>query len=341
MKAALYNPYLDTLGGGERYVAGVIQAFEKAGYRVDLEWESAEMIKKLQERFGVKFQQTKVVGSINRGDGYDACFWVSDGSVPTLRSRNNILHFQVPFVGVSGRTLINKMKFIRIKHVVVNSNFTKGFIDREYGVYSKVIYPPVSVIDFRPRRKQNIICYVGRFSKLTQSKRQDVLVEVFKKFSKEVKGWKLVLAGGVEVGNDDFTEELRNKAKGYPVEILESPKLSEIKELLGTSKMFWSAAGYGIDEQMIPSKVEHFGISVVEAMAAKVAPLVHNKGGYKEIIDDGKTGYLWTKKGELLKNAEFLANNFDNLRLISKNASEASLRFSKATFEQSFIELLK
>lgn len=340
MKAAIFNPYLDSLGGGERYTVGVVQALIKSGYKVDIEWKNADIVKKLESRFGVALSSLNVVGTVNRGDDYDACFWVSDGSVPTLRSRNNILHFQVPFHDLKSKTLINKMKFFRIKHVVCNSKFTKGFIDKEYGVNSKVVYPPVSTSEFKPRRKQNIVCYVGRFSKLTQHKRQDVLVEVYKKFYKRNKNWKLVLAGGTEVGNNNFTQELKEKAKGYPVEIMESPSHSEIKELMGVSKMFWSAAGYGVDTEKSPEKVEHFGITVVEAMAAKTLPLVVNKGGFKEIVNNEVDGFLWDKKKDLLEYAYDMADSPSLRQEMTRASHEKSLSFSEDKFIGEFQKLL-
>jgi glycosyltransferase involved in cell wall biosynthesis len=340
VKAGIFNPYLDTLGGGERYTVGVINAFTKKGYKVYVEWKDKSIIVQLEKRFGVDFNGVEVVESVERGDGYDACFWVSDGSIPTLRSRNNILHFQVPFTKVGGKNLINRMKLFRVKYVVVNSQFTKKIIDSEYGVDSKVIYPPVSVAAFKPRRKRNIICYVGRFSRLAQAKRQDILIEVFKEFYKKNKNWKLVLAGGAEVGNDGLVQKLLAKAKKYPVEILESPSFSEIRELLGVSKMFWSAAGYGVNESQNPVGVEHFGITVVEAMAAKAVPLVHARGGPKEIIEDGKTGFLWNKKSELLKNSQRLADNFGLWRGAAKEANMASKKFSGERFEAEFVELI-
>lgn len=115
MKAAIYNPYWDTLGGGERYTASVASVFLKNGYSVDIEWRDKNLIKQISKRFELDISKVKIVKDINRGDSYDACFWVSDGSVPTLKSRNNFLHFQVPFKNTGGKSLINKMKLFRIK----------------------------------------------------------------------------------------------------------------------------------------------------------------------------------------------------------------------------------
>jgi len=97
MRAAIYNPYLDTLGGGERYTMGMARVLVSKGYRVDIEWKESSIKEQLEKRFGIDLSGVNVAGSINRGDGYDVCFWVSDGSIPILRARKNFLHFQVPF----------------------------------------------------------------------------------------------------------------------------------------------------------------------------------------------------------------------------------------------------
>src|SRR3990167_4550510 len=172
MRAAIHNPYLDTLGGGERYTLSFARVLLSLGYEVFLEWNDPSIIKKLETRFGMDLTALRTVGDIRRGDDYDLCFWVSDGSIPALRSRKNILHFQIPFHHTGGNNLLNKMKFFRVDKIICNSIFTKKFIDREYGVDSLVIYPPVPASEIRPKRKEDLILFVGRFSGLKQSKGQ-------------------------------------------------------------------------------------------------------------------------------------------------------------------------
>ncbi|KKT32188.1 MAG: hypothetical protein UW20_C0022G0001, partial [Candidatus Woesebacteria bacterium GW2011_GWB1_44_11] len=136
MRAAIYNPYLDTLGGGERYTAAFAEVLAKNGYIVDMQWKDTGIKGALEKRFGIALDGVNIVNDVKRGDGYDLCFWVSDGSIPILHARKNILHFQVPFHGVNGKSLINKMKFFRINKVICNSNFTKNIIDKEFGIKS-------------------------------------------------------------------------------------------------------------------------------------------------------------------------------------------------------------
>ena len=341
MKAGIFNPYLDTLGGGERYTLSFAKVLLDAGYQVDLQWKSKDIVKLLEKRFNFSLDKINIVDDIKRGDGYDLCFWVSDGSIPLLRSRKNILHFQVPFHDVKGDTLMNKMKLFRINKIICNSNFTKKFIDEEFGVNSVVIYPPVMVDQIKPKRKENTILNVSRFSTLLQSKHQDVLIECFKKlFDSGMKDWKLILVGGSEVGNSGYTDTLRKMTEGYPVDIIESPGFSVIKDLYGKSKIFWSASGFGTDEDANPESVEHFGITIVEAMAGGAVVVAFNAGGHKEIIKNGENGFLWNDESELLNITSEIIKDRAKLRDISQKAVGDCVDFSYAKFQDNIKKLL-
>jgi len=341
MKAAIYNPYLDTLGGGERYTLTFAKVLSDNDWKVDLEWSDPEIKKSLEDRFGMDLTNIEVIGDVKRGDGYDLCFWVSDGSIPALKSRKNFLHFQVPFQNVNGRSLLNKMKLFRVNKVICNSNFTKKFIDREYGVDSLVIYPPVDIVSIKPKRKESIILFVGRFSSLLQSKRQDILIKNFRKLvDGGLTDWKLILAGGVEVGVNGYPEELKKMSKDYPIEIILSPDFKTLKDLYGKAKIFWSASGFGVDENKNPEKVEHFGINVVEAMAAGAVPIICNAGGHKEIVKEGVNGFFWDNIGDLLSKTKEIISDRKLLRQLSLRARNDSLSFSLERFSKEVLSLI-
>jgi len=341
MKAAIVNPYLDTLGGGERYTMSFAKVLADAGYQVDVQWKSEAIREKLEKRFGIKLSNISFKKDVLRGDGYDACFWVSDGSIPTLHARKNFLHFQIPFIDVNGKTLLNRMKLFRVNKIICNSFFTKTSIDSEYGVNSIVIYPPVDVATIKPKRKENVILSVGRFSQLTQAKHQDILVEVFKKFVKAGHtDWKLILAGGTEIGSEDMVKKLKKNTNKWPIEIIESPDYTKIVDLYGHAKLFWTAAGYGVDEEKFPKNVEHFGIALVEAMAAGCIPFAYNAGGHKEIIVSGKNGFLWRKKSEFLDDVNKIISDKKQLLGISEAAKIASRVYEYDRFENEVLDLL-
>ena len=343
-KAAIYNPYLDTLGGGERYTLTFAKVLAEEGFDVDIEWNNSNIKEKLAQRFGLKLPNNiNVVDSVNRGENYDLIFYVSDGSIPTLRSSKNYLHFQVPFQNVGGKSLLNKMKLFRIDKCLCNSKFTKKFIDAEYGIESDILYPPVATDVYKPKRKLNQICYVGRFSNLTQNKGHDILIQQFGKLTKNklFKDWKLILAGGVEIGSDVYLKKLKAKAKGLNIEFLESPSVDQLKNVFGESKIYWSASGYGVDEFKNPEKTEHFGITVIEAMSAGCVPVIYNAGGHKEIIDDKVNGYLWNKTSDLIDITKSLVSKSGIITSVSKEAVSSSKKFGYQEFKKSVLQLLK
>jgi glycosyltransferase involved in cell wall biosynthesis len=343
-KAAIYNPYLDTLGGGEKYTLSFAKVLaEEYGYSVFVEWPSENIREKLINRFGFKLPANiNFIKSINRGDGHDLCFWVSDGSIPTLRARKNIIHFQVPFHDVDGKSLLNKMKLFRVNKIICNSEFTKKTIDKEYGVNSKVLYPPIDVRLFKPKRKENQICYVGRFSNLVQNKGHEILIKSFKKLvtNKKFINWKLILAGGVEVGVADYVKKLKNLSMNYDIEIIESPDFDKIREIYGKSKFFWSATGFGVDEIKNPEKVEHFGITLIESMASGCVPIVHGSGGFKEIIDNSKNGFLWNNLNDLVNLTKQIIDKPLRLREMSIAAQQKSKSYSYEKFKSRIKDII-
>jgi len=343
-KAAIYNPYLDTLGGGERYTLTFAKVLAEEGYDVDIEWHDKSIKDKLSLRFGLKLSKNiNIVESINRGESYDTCFWVTDGSIPTLKAGKNYIHFQVPFHGVNGKSLLNRMKLFRIDKIICNSDFTKKVVDNEYGIDSMVLYPPVATDIYRPKRKINQICYVGRFSNLIQNKGHEVLIKQFKILVKNKKftDWKLILAGGTEVGSTEYLKKLKLQAHGYNIEFVESPSIEILKNIFGVSKIFWSASGYGVDEIKNPEKTEHFGITLVEAMSAGCVPLVFNAGGHKEIIDAENNGYLWENKRDLISLTKKILNEKGLMKKLSINAIYSSLKYNYENFKNKVVELLK
>lgn len=340
-KAAVINPYLDTLGGGERYTLTFAKVLLENGWNVDLEWKNSEIKKSLEDRFGIDLRGINIVSDTKKGDGYDLCFWVSDGSIPALRSRKNLLHFQVPFHHIGGNSLLNKMKLFRVDKLICNSEFTKKIIDQEYGVESVVIYPPIDTSHIKPKRKENIILNVARFSDLLQNKGQEILARSFKKLvDSGVGDWKLVLVGGNEVGVTDNIIKLEKLSKGYPIEIIKSPNFRFLKDLYGRAKIFWSASGFGEDEEKNPEKVEHFGITAVEAMSAGTIPILFFAGGFKEIVGDGVNGFLWERSSDLISKTRKIMGNTSLRVSLARKAQEDSKKYSYEEFRRKIIELL-
>lgn len=307
-KALIVSPYLDHLGGGERYMLTCGCALESLGYEVSIGWDNLESVSNITKFLSIDLKNpvrdTKIKSLYHSASPlsmflatrpYDVVVYLSDGSIPLLGGKTNLLHMQVPFHNVGGKNLKNKLKLKTIKHVIVNSNFTKSIVDREYGFDSYVLYPPVPQ-NAKIQDKEKIILSVGRFEPSLNVKKQDFLIEAFKKLSGDLPEWKLVLVGGsVE---DTWIEKLRNMASGYNIEILPNAKYEELMDLYGRASIYWHAAGYGIDQTKSPELVEHFGISTVEAISSHAIPLVYKAGGQTEIVKNQEL--LWESEDELI-----------------------------------------
>lgn len=64
-RVAIYDPYLDTLGGGERYCLTIAEILLKKGYKVDLFWSGKEdLIDKAEKRFSLNLKGVNIVTDI-------------------------------------------------------------------------------------------------------------------------------------------------------------------------------------------------------------------------------------------------------------------------------------
>ena len=348
MKALVYDPYVDTMGGGERYVLTFSLALIKAGYRVTLAWKDGAVIADAAKRFNLDISSLKIAPqayhdlSLSAGllaryfrtRDYDLVFWVSDGSLPYLFGKKNYLHFQVPFKKIGGNPINNLLKTVRINRFIFNSAFTANVINGQLPLISStILFPPIDTESFKSEKKENVILSVARFDSPSHAKRQDILIRCFERVYKKNKDYKLILAGAVKgEGGKDYLSVLQKAAEKLPVQLVSNPDFNELKKLYAKAKIFWHAAGYGVDEKMEPEKVEHFGITTVEAMAAGCVPVVINKGGQREIIVTDK-GYLCGSVEEIASTTLSLINSPEKLKLMSGKAVERSKYFLVTVFE--------
>lgn len=316
-KALIVSPYLDHLGGGERYMLSVSLVLENLGFQVFFAWDNLDEVMGLATMLGLKLsapQLDSAVKNLYFGSNplhmyqatkpYDVVVYLSDGSLPLLGGKRNIIHMQVPFHGVHGKSWKNRLKKRFIDHVIVNSNFTKQIVDAEYGINSQIVYPPVAPITC-DSPKENIILSVGRFEPSLNAKKQDVLIQAWRALSPSLPEWKLILAGGST--SEEWVSQLKAIAGEFPVEFAVNASHEYLCELYGKASIYWHAAGYGLDQTKNPELTEHFGITTVEAISAKCIPLVVPYGGQIEIVKS--SDLHWTTKEELVDKTLAIINH--------------------------------
>ncbi|OGY16729.1 MAG: hypothetical protein A2784_04560 [Candidatus Chisholmbacteria bacterium RIFCSPHIGHO2_01_FULL_48_12] len=310
MKILFYSPYLNILGGGEHHLFQFASCLGQ-NHQVYLVWPDTQVIKLAQSRFNLDLSPLKILPFLPprfQLKEFDLLVFVSDGSIPFLPVSKSALFFMSPFQHVYGRSLINQIKLKFINQVICNSQYTKKFIDKEFGVNSRVVYPAIQLPKNLSRLKKNLILSVGRFSRTLHDKNQSALIKTFVKIEPELPGWKLVLVGGTETGSAPIISRLRQEAAGRRISIHANVSPERLRQFYAQAKLYWHATGYGYNLNHHPEKAEHFGISIVEAMSYGGVPLVFNAGGPKEIITP-ESGITWNNLDELEQNTLRLIHN--------------------------------
>lgn len=353
MKIGIYDPYLDALGGGEKYMMSIAECLSN-DHEVTILWDNEYDIEKVEDRFSLDLEKCAIeknifspqISFLKRqalSKKYDAIIYLSDGSIPIVRSKL-YLHFQHPveWVNVTFKT---KLKLKKVSGIFCNSEFTKRFIDKKLNVKSKIIYPPVIVKKLNVP-KENIILHVGRFQKTgvegQDFKKQYFMIDTFKKMvDADIRDWKLVMAVSVKSQDLQDFRHMQEKAAGYPISFLINVTNNELWTVYSKSKIYWHASGFGEDLDKYPERAEHFGISTVEAMGAGAVPVVINAGGQKEIVEDGKNGLLWNTQEEMILLTKDLIDHSKKLAELAKNAEKVSSQYSRNVFCKHVTDLIQ
>jgi len=185
---------------------------------------------------------------------------------------------------------------------LANSQFTATWVERLWGRPSDVLYPPVRP-SVRPGEKAPLILVLGRFfdPSFGHSKKQHELLATFRTLHRagRLPGWRMAIVGGCDAANRDYALAVKRGARGLPVEVHVNAPGAMVERLLGEASLYWHGAGLGEDAERHPERFEHFGISVVEAMAAGAVPIVYGAAGPAEIVQDGVNGRHWRTLDEL------------------------------------------
>ena len=349
LKIGLYSPYLDTLGGGERYLFDIASCLSSE-YDVYIFWDDNSILSKAEKRFDLKLEKITLTPNIFSKKNaqktllvsrkFDVMFYLSDGSMPFLLSKKNYVIFQFPVNWVRINPLL-RLKLSRISRLICYSDFVKKNLLEKFNKETIVVPPFIDIKKKNKIKKEEIILTVGRFTKGMNMKKQEILIQTFKQMCDTgLKKWKLIVAGSYREEDYDFFRDLVNQSKHYPIEVLGNISYSNLLDLYNKAKIYWHATGFGENLDKNPERAEHFGITTVEAMRCGVVPVVINAGGQSEIVENNVSGFLWDNLDELKDKTYKLINDESLLSSISKEAEKESLRFGKEEFCKEINELI-
>lgn len=216
--------------------------------------------------------------------------------------------------------------------IVSISEFTRGWVQRLWGRGSDLLYPPVEPIP--GAAKEPIVLAVGRFfgERAGHSKKQLELVRAFRRLAQP--GWELHLVGGCSPEHRPYLERVRREARGLPVVFHVDAPGAELRDLYGRASVFWHATGLGEDGDRRPHRLEHFGISTVEAMSAGAVPVVIDRAGQREVVQDGRSGLLFRTPGELVEATRRVIADAGLRERLSRGAIERARAFDTAHFDE-------
>ena len=378
------NPYIPTLGGGEKQM-GYLCKFLEDRYpdadldivvynynNIDVNAKGYVTVDKINKQFGLDLRRTRIkkITQISSMDNKDR---VKNKQYIEKLTRNYDLFinhmFMSKHIGCAKYNIYEcmfppkrfKKELSKLYYILgswwdrrfyksydvfsVNSLYTDEWLKRIWSgkVKSHLVYPPVfsnNEIEgrYQEERKKNIIISVGRFFFASHCKKQLDLVKFFVSHKQVFADYQYHLVGALSNHPDDLNYFKKIKEVADSVDnvfLHENCEYDKLMTLYGEAKIFWHATGYMVDESKEPEKMEHFGITTVEAMSYGAVPVVINKGGQKETVEDGVNGYLWDTEDECIKKTKQL---IDNDKLREKFALESVKRAKNYSIENFNLE---
>src|SRR6267143_1101710 len=365
MKILLVHPRLSVKGVGEKVAIHSILAATKAGHEVSLlseEFDEASfedfygcpgLFDKVDRFYYPAFRP--ILGprvllyqrliyhwrwirkTISR-DSFDIVLSTQDiGYVPSIRAPaiqycyfpEYFSHLQTSSSPVwrlyySPASAYYRNRVRRVGLLLSVSDFTREFVAKKWERDSKTVYPPCPVDAFSEfsnvQSRENLVVTIGR---IVPEKRFHLFVEL----ARIVPRTRFVAIGSLSDGTTAYYDRLKRSAPEN-VSFVLSP-LRKVRDILGRAMAYVHCA-----------ENEHFGITIVEAMAAGCVPIVHDSGGPKELVTSD-VGFRWRDLRTAADCISKLSHNDELRQRLSVAAAARAKRFSPEMFESKMLKLFE
>jgi alpha-1,2-mannosyltransferase len=208
--------------------------------------------------------------------------------------------------------------------IFANSKFTAEAIENEIGITPCVLYPSVSNEILHNNRsaigkkRNNVVVTIARIS---SRKNLEIVPLVANSTRRDIS---FTIAGMLESEEVFNTLErlIRQLRAADRVKILANPSRDQLRELLLSSKVY-----------LHPKIDEHFGISVIEGMAAGCIPVVHDSGGPREFVPADQ------RFSNVEEAAQIVNRSIDDWSPArATEISESTTKFGEDNFSKQFIK---
>jgi alpha-1,2-mannosyltransferase len=201
------------------------------------------------------------------------------------------------------------------------SNFTRSFVRDLWHRDSTTLYPPCPVDLYEDLNgpKKDLVITVGRIS---PEKRMEIFLEIARRLPR----LRFAIIGSVAQDQELYYRRLREHSPTN-VSFTIAP-LRKARDIMADAKIYVHSA-----------KNEHFGITIVEAMAGGCVPVVNDSGGPREIVSTD-VGCRWKTLEEAVSQISALTNDDARRRTLSEAAASSSKRFGPDAFESGLKKVL-
>jgi glycosyltransferase involved in cell wall biosynthesis len=163
--------------------------------------------------------------------------------------------------------------------VLTNSEYTRKAISDAFNIDAKIVYPPVDIGTFREialksNQREDIILIISR---IAPDKQIENAIELARIMRGRGIGKGMTIAGNLHQYDHDYYQQLKKMIADYNlsdyISFQTNINFSKLIQLMQSAKVYFH-----------PRIDEHFGISIVEAMASGLVPVVSNIGGHTEFV---------------------------------------------------------
>lgn len=208
------------------------------------------------------------------------------------------------------------------KLFLANSQYTAELVKKHLGLNPIVVYPPVDVERLIGSKsysaKSNLVLTISRFS---SEKNLEEIPVVAKRVNAD-----FVIMGSIDepAVYRRVLELIRENGVENKVKIILNATLKTKIELLQKAKVYFH-----------PMHAEHFGISIIEGMAAGCIPIVQDSGGPKEFVPN-----MWRFRdlGDAIQKINEALDSWQPL--IAQEMKTFAYKFRKERFENEFLTVL-
>jgi alpha-1,2-mannosyltransferase len=216
--------------------------------------------------------------------------------------------------------------------VLTNSEYTRRVISSIFNTQPKILYPPVDIETFRKEalksntQREDTILVISRIAPDKQIENAIELAKILRDRGIGKRG--MVIAGNLHYYDEQYYQQLKKMIANYDlsdyVSLQTNVSFSKLIQLMRMAKVYFH-----------PRIDEHFGISIVEAMAAGLVPIVSDAGGHTEFVPSKYHFHTLDNAADLIALA--LESTTDSERLA---ISDSSSKFSNANYVKCFHRIL-